>query len=476
MTISEKCLNQLVTDFKDEIYEIYYTDVIKDKGIDFKTYLNIAEDEIKELISQVVNIDESLYEKILKETSKKKKNWISYETDNPNSAYNKTISNAKFLFKAENIEINNCTNIDDYISLLTEDLKKWRYNEKQGLTKFKYIDKKRISTIQRALIDDIKVFILQKVVEYYKSNNSKSKYEVQINSLVTTATDPTNKLILEQKEDSYLYDYNVEGNQLIYKIELDDVKNLSVVEQYSKVLGQIFKVLNDNDTTIFQHLIKKRTNTFFMDGKIKFFLDDLCNEIYGYCSTERKDRVIASLYKMSAIKTIGQSSNSKSGLITSLINDVLVDSRQGKKTEVTIEIGTAYRDEIITGNVTKVYSYLYDAVKENAYAKKILFFLQKERVILHYSKDKNIIENSIVIKVPYTYFGSAIIFTNKKKYNNIKSLENSLNIIKEFNTIISKESKRIGDYFELHYNPLSEEELKDLEMRIDTTSNLKDSI
>lgn len=470
MMVNEEELNKIFINYENKIKETYYTKKIEEMKIDFKRVLNIVQEEIKELLFKAVDIDNSIYEKILKKTSVKKRNWIYSELNTEGSSYKKTIESSKIMF-IRGSKVDNCDNLDDYIKLLNRKLNTWKSNKEPDLSKFEFIEKKRPSTIQRALSDDIKVFILKNIIEEYKKNSLKSKYEVQINSLVSTATDPTNRVALKStKMDVYSYKYDAGDNSLLYEIKLDDKKNKSIVEQSSKVIQEIFKVLNDRDITIFQHLLKQRSDTFFRDGVINFELENLCSEIYGYCSTTRKKEILASLTKMSLIRSKGYTKNN-SGLLTSLIADIIVDVKDKvkDKTPVTVLIGLTYRNEIINGNVTKVYSYLLDEVGDNAIARKLLFFLQKERIISYYSKDKNELEKYIVKRVPYTYFSSAILFTNKNKYKILDKIEASLNLIKASNIIISKDTVRNGEFFDIYYNPISEDEIKDLEMQIETS-------
>lgn len=470
MVIDEEELKDIFLNSKKEVKELFYIGKIELKKIDFEEIFDIVKNEIEKSLNKVADIGESIYENILKETIIKKRNWLYYEMNTDESIHKKTIKSAEVMF-ARGAKINDCETFEEYMTTLTRKLKEWKENKEQDLSKFEYIESKRITTIKKALVADIQVFMLKKIIQVHKTK-TKSKYEVQINSLVSTATDPTNRVTLQNKKDNlYFYENTIGDNYINFELKLDDIKNQSVVEQADKVISQILKVLNDNDITIFQHLIKHRSSTFFNDGIINFYLDDFCKEVFGYSTTPKKNLIIASLTKMSLIRSRGYTENDSS-LTTSLISDLSINKskKKNEKTEVRLVIGLTYREEIINGNITKVHSYLLEAVgKKNSFGRKLLYFLQKERIVIYYSKDKNEIEKYIRKRVPYTYFSNTILFTNKNKTKVLNEIEKNLDIIKNHDVILSDETVRDGEYFNLYYKPISEEEIKDLEKRIENS-------
>ena len=155
--------------------------------------------------------------------------------------------------------------------------------------------------------------------------------------------------------------------------------------------------------------------------------------------------------------------NIKKALTTSLLSDLVIDVNEGNKTKITVVIGYIYREEVINGNMVRVYSKLLENINDGD-ARVLMFYLQKQRLILYDNRDKNDISNSYTkMTLSYSQITSAILFATDRKARNIKRIEKAFNILVENNSIISSYLRR-GDFFEVTFIPITQKEINDLEV------------
>lgn len=427
--------------------------------------------EIDEKLKHIEDIDDSLYEKTVLSTYNKKHKWVKYELESPSSSLSKDIKIMTIIFKKQNTIIENCSSISEYLGKVTKELNEWKKIKEQNLTDFRYFANKKAIAKKVSFSLDMEVSLLKEYISYSNEKNISNDYEMQLNSLINIPIDSTNKVKLYQGgETDYFFEYNNDTSVIKYTLSVEEIKSTSMIEQMGKSINSIFKVLNDYDILLFQFLLKNRGPDFFKDGLVSIFLRDACIFVFGYYSTNHRKKLIASLYRMSMIRVQIKAKKDNSfeeyiGSAALLGNEILIDEDMGKKI-ATVTVGNTYRNEILNGNITKIYSNVSVFFKDDADSRKIIYFLQRERLTRYYNRDKNNVSlDYLVQEVSYKHFGGSILFTNKRKDRVKSRICKSLINIKNSNTILSDVIQK-GDFFKLIYNPLSEEEITDLENRI----------
>ena len=431
--------------------------------------------KIVELLKNTEDADASMYEKTILNTYNKKHKWVKYELTSQFSNYLNDIKEMDITFKKPDTIIEGCSNVSEYSEKILKELNEWKKSKTQNLTDFRYLVNKKITAKKVSFSTDMEVSLLKEYISYINGKNVSSNYEMQLNSLINIPTDSTNKVKLYQGEkDGYFFEYDNDISVIKYALSLEDIKNTSIVEQMGKSIDSIFKVLNDYDILLFQFLLKNRGPDFFKDGLVSISIREACIFVFGYYSTGNRKKILASLYRMSRIrvhiKTNEENNDSSDfeeyiGSASLLGNDIMVDEDMGKKI-VTVTVGNIYRNEILNGNITKIYSNVSTVFKDDADSRKIIYFLQKERITRYYNRDKEDISlGYLTQEMSYKHFGGSVLFTNKRKDRVKGRIYKSLTNIKNSNTILA-DVKQKGDFFKLIYTPLSDEEIKDLEERI----------
>lgn len=454
--------------FKDidkEIYCEFESKISKCAKFDIHSSLQLIKDAAKDLLIHTENWDEeNLLVPLLDETKKLKKMWTKREESNEKSAFHKEIAKMKSINNLIESKDFNIPSVEKYKEQITNKLHLWRDDNKSYLSDFLFIQHKRKDVLRRAIKIDIQRYIYNKLI--METKDSVITYEEMIDSLTNIAVDTTNKQKLIINNDTYRY----ENSNLIYSIDPEDLKGISIKNQSGKILEQVFKVLNETDIRIFRYLIKKRGPYFFQDGVINLYLDDICLNIFGANQTRYREYVISSLIRMSIMKVFfyskdeeGGIRNIKKALTTSLLSDLVIDVNEGNKTKITVVIGYIYREEVINGNMVRVYSKLLENINDGD-ARVLMFYLQKQRLILYDNRDKNDISNSYTkMTLSYSQITSAILFATDRKARNIKRIEKAFNILVENNSIISSYLRR-GDFFEVTFIPITQKEINDLEV------------
>ena len=461
---------------KEKIESIYLKK-IKNTKITEKQFSILLEEVLLEtqlLLSKTIDksdMENDVLKKLEIICADRKNKWYDAEMKNSKSGFHENIKNAEYSFNSPDFEIKNYKNIDEYIQDIKAHLKKWKSDKNQELSDFRYIKNKRIDAQINAFKMDIKIYIIKQVVEQAKILNIEGIYTERINPLVTVPTDSKNRIKMEQKSDSvYEYNYNKNNTDIAYRFY--DDKQESIYQQAGKAMSRAIKTLNDIDIQIFEYILQVRKSNFFKDGKVLFSIYDACNTIFGYYNDIVCQNLIASTFKLRGLRVYNKSEDNSPLSDASLLEGVFVDDKKKKepksedlKRNILVIVGTVFREEILNGNLIRIYSDTYNKYKKDADVRKFLYYLQKERVVRYYNnKDKNLIDNSYLFEEkPYTEFASLVLIERTRIDKAKKRIYNALRKIAE-DGVILKSVSLIGDFFKLQYAPLTDKEIEDLEL------------
>lgn len=450
---------------KVDIYKHIDPELLKSKGIDYDKIFENTLNKFIEEINNVIIIDTT---PLINEIKRIKLNWRSYEKRNSKSLYSKQINATDVLFKS-NRPISDFTNAESFKESIEKKLKDW-LSPQYLLIEFPYIIGKRKNTIEKALEKDILLALSLEKLEERKSDDITKTMEnencdIMPNSLSNIPIDISNTLKLEESEENFLYKYSNNETEYIYKIKIDDFNNILSSNAATKVINIIKKVLNRTDIRVFNYLLKFRDDNFFENGIVKTDLEQMCKDLFGYNKEQYRNNIIGSLYKMAVIKGNGYTEGITS-ILASLLNDVIIKKENGK-TIVTASVGMVYRNDVLRGNITKIYGNMFDKITDNDDIYIIAFYLQSRRLQQYFCKDKDIARYAGFCekRVPYTAISNYCMISGKNKSRTKKRINNALKLIADEKCIIS-EFTLVGDYYDITYAPLAEEELIDIEKRV----------
>lgn len=450
---------------KQDILKQFNIDVLKEKNIYYEGIYDDALKKFNNETSILVEINKSTYADLLKKIKYKKANWIKLEKSNKNSAYNKKIKATEDIFSFDNTKVKGCNNIQEFKNMLDRELDKWK-NIDIPLVNYPYLLTKQKRTVEKALEEDI----ILRLYKYEEKNKRQKnvKDEIMPNSLNQIPIDTSNRLKLSATKEDYIYKFKNKHMEYMYSIKINEFNSLMAAKDISKVINIIKKVLNKTDIRVFNYILQFRDKNFFENGLIKFELNAMCKELFGYKTEQYKNSILGSLYKMSIIKGNGYTEG-KSSVLASLLGDIIVGEEIDGKIEITTTVGLTYRSDIIQGNIVKIHGGIIKKLDSNSDAYIIIFYLQKRRLQQYYNKDKDIIEldnNQYVEKrIPYTDIASLCMISDKNKSRLIKRIKDVLEVIVDEGSILS-DVYSYGDFFDLTYTPLTDEEIDDIEKRI----------
>lgn len=448
-----------------KINDILNNNTFSNKKIDFEKVVKDSISDFESMIDNNVKINKDFAISLASKIRERKQNWIKIDKYKKNSLYQKYLKKAEENFATFSIiAIDGCTNFEDVKNKLDDELKCW-FDKNEYATTYKYLSGRQKSKIIEALKDDAMLILTKD----YLSNID--EYEEMLNCINLIPVDTSNRLKLNRNSDEYEYLYETDSYKYRYTIQISDIKEVLISNQLSKIVNLICSVINYNDISVFNYLIKHKSKNFFVNGEVDIELKDICKSLYGYYSTTSKNKVLASIHKLSYLKVEGISEGSKLPIIVSLLGDVLPYKDSNNVQRIKTEIGMVYRQKIINGNTIKVHSNVFEKLEDNNDAKKLIFYLQSRRIYLHYKKDENMLDKDLYIEkgIVYTELLKAIMITEKRTDRVIKRINKALDAVIKTGKILLGYSN-IHDFYTLQYEPLTDEEVKDLENRLDINS------
>ena len=456
-----------------------YKMLLAKKGIKIRDIYEQSKNIIDSLIEDFKEEDNIDYEKIksvcLEDLIIIKKLFVSNDIKKKNSTLNKYLDSIKMSYNLDTtMNIYNCNSFTAFKQKYLRKIKDWSKSEELIIT-YPYINSKYKKTLTKIAIQDIVFLLATELVQEHTSNINEHNFAYMTDSLIALPIDTSNRLKLEQNTEDSNYTYNyipdkAEQTSFIYQIELDDVKNLT--GDMSKLTSSICKVLNNNDIKIFNSLLSHRDKNFFENGLIQCRIRDVCMDVFGYVNKRVFDNVKYSAYKMHLLNAEGHNQEDEVSAIISLLGDVIITKDANNETMLTTTVGLTYRNEIISGNITKVYSEALEGLSPDAY--QFIFYLQKRRLSLYYTADKNVIDNNLYFekRISYKEIAKPIIFKKYSRRKIIERIKLALDSIIQTGSILLS-YKAYGDFFDLEYISLQEQEIKDLELRLNIKNTEK---
>lgn len=462
---------EIVDKYKDECFNmlISQNSKVMELSKELSDDMNNCIAEIIEELDNTINIDEDIFNEKVIIRKARKYEWIRKEKKSENSYYHLQLEQ---LEKANEFKKNlnmDTIDIDNVISEIDKKLSEWNNNEDSYLIQYPFLVGKKDFTIKRAFFLDYKIELLKKVYNQYLEIYNK-EIDVRPNFVIDFPKDTTSKVELLKFEDRNTYKTVINTNAIQYVVELNDDEDTNYLCEKWQASKMLQKMLSDKDIDVAVELLNSRDPNFFENGIVYGDIADIQKKVFGRVSMETYDKVLLSLYRLKHMEIMAKKKDiRKGGASISFLDNYSYFNKNNKMT-IQASLNPKLLNEIISGNVTAVYSDEIKRVKKNPDAKPIMFFLQKERLSKLSAKPDELMlfeDGSFCIKYEYTYFSIPLVLNNKRKDRVIKRLCKCFDIIVESDTILKK-YERIGDYFTLYYKNLNDEELGDLNNRVKT--------
>lgn len=459
MNISNEVMLNVFNDIKARIEHIYIKyvneldidlfieDVLETIKIDITEFSEVTDEILSSSENRINKTKSRWYKKELLE-----KEGLNKEIELAKKVQDKITDTNKFQIIYDGVK-----NLDELKEKKMKDLDSW-YNDKEKLlSDYIYMNTKKTYQIRLALINDIKYIALNAI----KANIDSSKSSLIINmphSVSNIPIDYTNRATINMK---HLDNIVTEGNKeyFINKYYIDDntvFESLIDTEiLHNDVIKNFIGTLNLLDSTILSYLLSvgQSDEMFYSTREVVVGISNIIN----YCGlTDGVKNYISikeSLYKMQYL-TSGVFDSSLRGFTVKILDNVLIytaDNKSMVKATFNIDI----INQLVKTRTIRMYKDVIDNF-ELPTSKILILRLQRERVAASLKENE-----SLFMKVNMNFFRGALYFSDKKKYRNIKVVEETLNeIIKHKITL--KSYKRNGDNFLLEFFPFSEKEKYDL--------------
>lgn len=458
MILPEKNMNIIKEKIKEKIKDIYNKYLSKDENLDI--FIDKIVSEADSEILSYSEINDVAFKNLISRIRRTKSRWVEKEQKERLGLYNEVYIVGKGLYEISEEKFFGAYKLNNPEELYKEklkELKKWRENDDTLLIDFLYINVKMKYQIKSALINDCK-FLYVKYIEEELENKKKNLVTKFPKVMSNVPYDHTNRAKLNLQKigtskgvpvhyvDKYLIDDKHVFESLI------DAKHLK-----DSFIKGIVGALNEIDFSTFMNLLSLADESFYTTREIIVPTRKLVVLHFGEKNTGAKNYLAIrdSLFKMQYL-TIGVIDASKRGFSLKILDNVDIYSIDNKEM-VRVLVNEDIVRQIVENNTINMYSDVINGFKLNA-SRLLIMKLQMERISLSSQSSQG---GPLVKKVAFNFFRGVLYFSDKKKYRNIKTVENALNEIME-SKITLKSFIRKGDIFQLEFYPISQKEKRDL--------------
>jgi len=455
--LTEAIRNSIKEEIGNRLQGVYQEYMYPYNNISFSLFVDNIFKEVEGEICELIEINNDTIRLIRERINKTKKRWYKKELSEKGELYKEVEIIAKGLYNQlpsdEKDKFKIMYGVADYKELKKvriAELKEWLQNNQIPVTHFRYINLKTQYQIQQAIINDIKFIILNTLME--KFPYGKQSAIMQMPELMGMIPyDYTNRVkinvanVVEKGYEKYFVDKYYIDDDKYFELSI----NMEVLQQ--DVTLSVLKVLNYRDAMVFSSVISRRDENFYSTREIIVDIGDITKEIFKSRGKNNYIAVKESLYKLQSVSS-GVVDSSLSGFTIKIFDKVKIQQNVAK-----IIVSVDIVDEFIRHNTINMYKENINKFKLHS-SKILIFRLQSERIKCD-SETKE--ESPLFLKTNINFFRGSLYFSNKKRQDNIRMIENTLDEIVE-NKVTLKKYKRKGDMFILEFLPLTKQERKDL--------------
>lgn len=451
MDIKERVVEKTVSELKEK-----YNDIIESIVPYLETYVS----DIFE--TELTNVDkDAKIKKTYLNVYRTKKRWTDKIIEEYKQYQNNTLSIKKVKTYAMLIE--------RYNNHLLEEVNSWQANKEQHLLAFPCFE--TLSTTQKRQSLEKETIIL--LGEFYKQEEKKEKkvYE-SVNSMIDLpifGSGNKNKLALNQKkkfdegENSFYAIDKFPGNtnfneQTTMYVDERFLTSFKDDESFLENLNAMVPDLNSQDYELFNEVLQFRDNRFKWTHTIEVPIQKLVEITFKkqHYSKKHYDIIKKRLLKLGYYRVTRKNEQGDIYLYGAF-SDVSLTNRDGVDYASCTLTNTIY-NAFLNHEITSIYNEELPQLK-GSIAYKLVFYLQKERLIAYQAGIKN------PVRIEWRSFLKTIRLIGRRKKEKMKELSDALDQIKKLG-IILKDYYLSGDFFYLTFDDLSVEELQGHEIQI----------
>jgi len=456
LTISSETSMEIDEIIKERIEKVYNKYLVSEEG-DIDIFIDniIKETHLEMFIG--IEINDEASSNLMSRINRTKGRWAKKEVKEKVGLYEEVNIIAEGLYKTSPERFMSAYGLDNPEELKEKrirELENWKSDRNFLLIDFPYLDTKMKYQIKIALINDCKYLYIayMKDVSETQKKNLIAKFPKVMSNVPYDYTNRA-KLTFQKIEaedglpDQYVNKYIIDDDHIFES--LVDVKTIKNV-----FIGGAVGALNEVDFNTFINLLSFADESFYVTREIIVPLRKLVILNYGENNTGAKNYLAIrdSLFKMQHL-TVGVVNAARRGFGLDILDNVDITEVEGREM-VRVLVNEDIVRQIVENNTINMYRDVINGFKLNA-SRLLIMKLQMERIALSAQG------MPLVSDVGMSFFRGALYFADKKKYRNIRTVENALNEIIE-SGITLKSFIRKGDTFRLEFYPISNREKKDL--------------
>lgn len=460
--------DSLIVDLKKRVKELFeetYLKCLSSTEEEFDIFIESIFNEVLDEVDNLIEVTNDTVYTYVKRRMMTKKRWANKEISKQENMYNEVEISAKVLYehtlsgKPEKHQIfHSLYGYDTYEELKEGrpiELKKWAEDHEEPICKFIYITFKTKKQILTAICNDIKYIVFNEI--YSKCPKGKQSaipsLPLSMSQLpidYTSKVKVENKLVENDQAEYFLNKYIIDDNTV-----LESRLNAEILK--TGVLDTVLKTLNSTDISVFLYCMSLRDENFYTTREIIVDIGDIVKNVFGSKGQKNYIAVKESLYRMQYLNS-GLIDNSLRGFTVKIFDNVdIYSTKETKRETAKIVVNIDIVNEYIKEQTVSMYKDVIDRFKLES-SKVAIFPIQRERIKVATNTEE---DDELFMQTNFNFFRGILYFSNKRKKENIKTIEKMLEEIIE-NEIAIKGFERKGDTFILEFFPISPQERKDL--------------
>lgn len=345
--------------------------------------------------------------------------------------------------------------MEELKTLRINEVNKWKNSDNFNFINFRYFEYKRPYQKLAAFKNDLTLAILEIIDEQF--NGCLDGVIVKrATDLIENPVFTANKVLMQMdriidkdSKSSFLFnDYEV-SDGFILRTLVRESENVTMTSCYG---------LDERDSSIIDMIYSKITPNFFKDKTIEIDIGEVVRKIYentnGYAYKDAEERILKiSMYQIQGLIKEQENIKDTKFIINFFDNAFIRTNTITNKRVAKIVFGEILFNLYIQNKTVGVSSHQLKKIKQRL-SKILIYPLQKSR--LEKSVSGNEYNHSE--EYNYQYFKNRVRFPTRKKADNMKIIESSLEEFKAAQFLIKDFIKTKQDSFIVEYVTLSQEE------------------
>lgn len=440
------------------IYDKYIRD---HTGINFESFCIAEVNSVLASLEHLVEVNKDTLDPVINKRWKTKRRWLDRELRVDSLFYKEVEVIAKGLYEQfkDNLQkfkaVYDCDTYSELKDHKIQQLNNWASSSDVPICDFLYLRGKQPFQIEKAMNNDIE-WIALRIIKEQCPLGMQSAIVALPHSMSNIPIDFTNRvrisdqqIIVKGHEQFYVNKYYVDDETF-----LESLMNIEFLK--TGIMNAVFKTLNATDINIFLYIMSLRDENFYITREVVVDIGDVVRNVFSSDGQKNYIAVKESLYRMQFLNS-GAIDASLRGFTVKIFDNVDIYKANDEKEMAKIIVNIDIVNEYIKNQTINMYRDIIDKFTLDS-AKVAIFPLQRERIRCSTSTRD---DEPLVFQTNVNFFRGILYFSNKRKKENIRIIERTLEEIIE-NQITIKGYERKGDVFLLEFFPISTQERRDL--------------